>query len=62
MSAAPQLSGRFLHQCTEWDFMLIDETCDEFSACSCFQPTTEFLTAQDKINVAMDLRRGTAGT
>jgi hypothetical protein len=31
-----ELSGHFKHYCPDWDFMAIDETCPEFSACLCY--------------------------
>ena len=27
---------KYEHYCTEWDDMLIDETCPEFTCCTCF--------------------------
>ncbi len=27
--------SRFKHECPEWDYMEIDETCPEFSCCYC---------------------------
>ncbi len=29
------LEGEKQHYCPEWDFMPIDETCDEFQICTC---------------------------
>lgn len=29
------LTGKFCHWCDDWDDLPIDETCDEFAACSC---------------------------
>ncbi len=33
-----KLNGKYAHYCYEWDDMLIDETCEEFSACVCGKP------------------------
>jgi hypothetical protein len=30
------LVGEKAHWCPEWDYLTIDETCDEFGACTCF--------------------------
>lgn len=27
------LTGKFAHWCNDWDFLPIDETCDEFTSC-----------------------------
>lgn len=27
--------SRFAHECPDWDFMDIDETCSEFGGCAC---------------------------
>lgn len=29
------LTGEFCHYCDEWDDLPIDETCEEFAACTC---------------------------
>ncbi len=26
-----------IHQCPEWDFLLIDSSCPEFKSCLCFE-------------------------
>jgi hypothetical protein len=31
------LVGKYKHYCHEWDGLEIDETCPEFSGCSCFE-------------------------
>jgi hypothetical protein len=49
--------GDYLHQCTASD-RLIDETCDEFIHCRCFD-SAEFLALQDKLAVAIDAKRKT---
>ena len=40
-----KLTGEYGHYCWEWDFLPIDETCEEFKACLCFgqkqKPPTE---------------------
>ncbi len=39
------LTGRKGHYCNEWDGLPVDETCDEFSCCTCFDeevPEFEF--------------------
>ncbi len=54
------LTGKYLHECAEWDGELIEETCAEFHCCRCFRPTPEFLSAQDAIAVKLDLLRGPA--
>lgn len=33
-----KLSGKLKHYCYDWDGMAIDETCAEFSVCSCAWP------------------------
>lgn len=30
------LTGEFGHWCWDWDFLPVDETCDEFKTCGCF--------------------------
>lgn len=30
-----QLTGKFAHYCWDWDGMEIDETCHEFTCCTC---------------------------
>ena len=60
MNAVPSTAPKYSHECSEWDFLLIDETCDEFHCCTCFQPTPELLEIQDKICVKLDLLRGGA--
>ena len=32
-----RLKGLKKHFCPDWDYMAIDETCDEFQACCCEQ-------------------------
>lgn len=27
------LTGKFAHWCYDWDFLPVDETCDEFTSC-----------------------------
>lgn len=49
--------GDYLHQCTRNSDRLIDETCDEFIHCRCFQPTAEVLALQDKLIIALDAKR-----
>jgi hypothetical protein len=31
------LSGKYKHWCPEWDNLPIDETCQEFESCCCFE-------------------------
>lgn len=33
------LTGRFAHWCAEWDDLPIDETCQEFEFCGCYDDT-----------------------
>jgi hypothetical protein len=33
-SSTPEI--RFSHACSDWDFMVIDETCPEWESCTCF--------------------------
>jgi hypothetical protein len=33
------LTGKARHWCRDWDFLPIDETCEEFKACTCFNRT-----------------------
>lgn len=61
MNAVPKLTGKYLHECSEWDDDLIDETCFEFASCRCYRPTQEFLDAQDSITLKLDLLRGPSG-
>lgn len=52
------LVGKFAHYCPDWDFLTIDETCDEFSCCSCDPPRgmkQEYDAAQDKILDKIDM-------
>jgi hypothetical protein len=30
------LTGRFAHNCPDWDYMPLDETLGEFAYCSCY--------------------------
>lgn len=30
------LTGKYLHYCNDWDFMILDETCPEFECCTCY--------------------------
>jgi hypothetical protein len=30
------LTGDYRHWCADWDELPVDETCDEFSCCHCF--------------------------
>ena len=34
-----KLTGKYKHWCPEWDYLPIDETCPEYSSCSCFNNT-----------------------
>lgn len=29
------LTGKEAHYCYDWDFLPVDETCDEYSSCTC---------------------------
>ena len=31
------LSGEKAHYCPDWDYLPIDETCEEIEACTCFE-------------------------
>lgn len=31
------LRGVFSHWCVEWDYLPIDETCEEFRCCRCYE-------------------------
>lgn len=31
------LQGKYSHRCPDWDLLPIDETCPEFSGCTCYQ-------------------------
>lgn len=31
------LTGKKSHWCYDWDFLPVDETTEEFSACTCFE-------------------------
>lgn len=33
--AFKKLTGKKKHFCPDWDYMAIDENCDEFEACTC---------------------------
>ena len=33
------LTGRFAHWCNDWDDLPIDDTCDEFACCTCYEDT-----------------------
>lgn len=41
------LTGRYSHWCGDWDYLPVDETTSEFTACSCweFEATTDELVA-----------------
>jgi hypothetical protein len=43
------LAGKFKHFCHEWDGLEIDETCPEFSCCSCFEPCDEITKIKDEL-------------
>jgi hypothetical protein len=32
------LNGKYAHWCFEWDGLPVDETTDEFTCCSCWEP------------------------
>jgi len=32
------LTGKLKHYCPYWDFMPIDETCEEIGGCKCYVP------------------------
>lgn len=36
-----ELTGRYAHYCEEWDYMPLDETCEEFLACRCYGQDTD---------------------
>lgn len=60
-SIVPQYQeGAYLHDCPAVGWH-IDETCNEFIRCRCFQPTPEILEIQDRLAVAMDAKRGNIG-
>jgi hypothetical protein len=29
------LTGKYKHYCCDWDFLPLDETCEEFKYCTC---------------------------
>lgn len=60
MSSLPTIISFYGHECSEWDGLWIDEACDEFACCKCYQPTPELLAIQDEINVKLDFQRGPA--
>jgi len=35
------LKGRLKHYCPDWDYLPIDETCPEYSGCTCYQSEKE---------------------
>ena len=35
------LTGKYKHYCYDWDFLPIDETCQEFSCCNCIDKHEE---------------------
>ena len=43
------LSGKYSHWCWEWDELPIDETCAEFSCCTCFSDDPEAKRLSDEI-------------
>lgn len=43
------LKGKYSHYCAEWDDLPIDETCEEFMCCSCFEETPEIFSIQEKM-------------
>ena len=34
-----ELVGEYRHWCPEWDYLPVDETCEEFTCCLCFDDT-----------------------
>jgi len=36
------LVGRFAHYCFDFDGLPVDETCEEFDCCRCFEPDCVF--------------------
>lgn len=51
------IAGQFLHLCEFADGRLIDEYDNDILKCRCFE-SQEFLAAQDKRAVEIDLQRG----
>lgn len=53
------LIRRYAHNCSSQVLpaFFIDETCDEFMLCRCFDPTPEILSLQDAIAVRLDIKR-----
>lgn len=35
------LTGTYKHWCNDWDALPVDETCIEFTMCSCFDSTPQ---------------------
>jgi hypothetical protein len=52
-----EFEGIYLHKCPDADFAVIDEHDDEILKCRCFN-AQQFLDAQDKRAVAIDVKRG----
>lgn len=48
-----ELNGKYLHECIEWDFMLIDESCCEIFCCGCYDDS-EFKNIKKKYNDDLD--------
>lgn len=44
------LIGKYAHWCPEWDGLPIDETCEEFKVCQCFEDSGEIRRIKGKLN------------
>lgn len=42
------LTGKYAHWCYDWDGLPVDETCGEFTCCTCFESTGDFLAAKQQ--------------
>lgn len=52
------LIRRYAHNCSSFTgWLFIDETCEEFLRCRCFDATPELLKLQDALAVRMDRKR-----
>mgnify|MGYP005825685599 CR=1 len=36
-----ELTGKYKHYCPDWDYLELDETCQEFVFCLCFSSIPE---------------------
>ncbi len=47
------LKGEYAHWCHEWDGLPVDETTDEFTACTCFPDDTHALALQFLVGMTL---------